>query len=52
MAESQKPNAKEDQPFDAENGNGEDVESRPGDYYYDDSTGYEVYDEEDEEEAE
>jgi hypothetical protein len=50
MSDSQRPAAKDDQtlPADAEDINREQVESPPKSYYYDDSTGYEVYDGQDE----
>lgn len=50
MSDSQRPDAKKDEKVPAD---AEDVKSRPKSYYYDDATGYEVYDsqEEDNEEA-
>lgn len=52
MADSQNPTTKTDVQVDPEEVNGSDAGSRSGDYYYDDSTGYEIYDGRDEESEE
>ena len=46
MSDSQRPDAKEHEnvPADDEDVNRDQVESPPKSYYYDDATGYEVYD--------
>jgi len=51
MSDPQSPQTetKQPEPTDAENANLDDPKSPQRDYYYDDSTGYEVYEEPDEE---
>jgi len=54
MSDSQRPDAKEDEnvPAGAEDVNRDQVESPPKSYYYDDSTGYDVYDSQNEDNEE